>query len=408
MAHLCFRASSRLRLCRMTPITMIQGSQYWSFHHLCASCMPTGFIVAFNCALASDLRHAGGAGLGRVALSRHVRRMSTLGGALVMLMIHWGQNDQSDRASAAVSGLMAAADPDHVWRSIAPTAICLPANCCGNRRALIFMAVWLGDHAHHRVAAWRAGACRADRRSPGRRISAVLLGLIGFYVVMPRSHEFAVGVPCLCEHHVILCYKATEGRENGVRSMIRRANPQRQGPCGHHRDGRTRSRPSPELWPKSASARSSSSTPRPHRRNRVGARHRACDRPRRRQGARLAGEFEFMTSDVRTCAPDDTEAELMALMTEHRIRHLPVVESGRLARHDLDRRRGQIPHRGDRARSRRDEELHRLCRLDRSLTRAASMRARYRAWRDRRHRGRRRSLLPPCRNRKGRGPACAA
>jgi CBS domain-containing protein len=39
---------------------------------------------------------------------------------------------------------------------------------------------------------------------------------------------------------------------------------------------------------------------------------------------------EFMTSSVRTCAPGDTEAELMSLMTEHRVRHLPVVESGKL------------------------------------------------------------------------------
>ena len=39
---------------------------------------------------------------------------------------------------------------------------------------------------------------------------------------------------------------------------------------------------------------------------------------------------ELMTTHVRTCTPSDTEAELMALMTEHRIRHLPVVQDGRL------------------------------------------------------------------------------
>lgn len=39
---------------------------------------------------------------------------------------------------------------------------------------------------------------------------------------------------------------------------------------------------------------------------------------------------EFMTASVRTCTPRDTEAELMSLMTEHRVRHLPVVESGKL------------------------------------------------------------------------------
>ena len=47
---------------------------------------------------------------------------------------------------------------------------------------------------------------------------------------------------------------------------------------------------------------------------------KALDRPVR----------EFMTASVRTCAPRDTEAELMALMTEHRVRHLPVVEGGKL------------------------------------------------------------------------------
>ena len=40
---------------------------------------------------------------------------------------------------------------------------------------------------------------------------------------------------------------------------------------------------------------------------------------------------DIMTIKVRTCSPSDSEAELMQLMTENRIRHLPVVVSGRLA-----------------------------------------------------------------------------
>ena len=40
---------------------------------------------------------------------------------------------------------------------------------------------------------------------------------------------------------------------------------------------------------------------------------------------------QIMTKKVRTCAPLDSEAELMQLMTENRIRHLPVVSGGRLA-----------------------------------------------------------------------------
>ena len=38
----------------------------------------------------------------------------------------------------------------------------------------------------------------------------------------------------------------------------------------------------------------------------------------------------IMTAQVRSCAPDATVDSLMAMMTEHRIRHVPVVTDGRL------------------------------------------------------------------------------
>jgi CBS domain-containing protein len=38
----------------------------------------------------------------------------------------------------------------------------------------------------------------------------------------------------------------------------------------------------------------------------------------------------IMTPDVRTCAGDDGVTDLMQTMTEHRIRHVPVVADGRL------------------------------------------------------------------------------
>jgi len=40
---------------------------------------------------------------------------------------------------------------------------------------------------------------------------------------------------------------------------------------------------------------------------------------------------EIMTKAVVTCAPQDRVADLMALMTERRIRHLPVLRNGKLA-----------------------------------------------------------------------------
>jgi CBS domain-containing protein len=40
---------------------------------------------------------------------------------------------------------------------------------------------------------------------------------------------------------------------------------------------------------------------------------------------------QVMTTPVKTCAPGDSITALMARMTRDRIRHLPVVEAGRLA-----------------------------------------------------------------------------
>ena len=44
-------------------------------------------------------------------------------------------------------------------------------------------------------------------------------------------------------------------------------------------------------------------------------------------GRRVA---DLMTRNVVTCGPDDTVKQLMAEMTRRRVRHLPVVEGGRL------------------------------------------------------------------------------
>lgn len=44
------------------------------------------------------------------------------------------------------------------------------------------------------------------------------------------------------------------------------------------------------------------------------------------EGARSATVESIMTTDVRRCRPDDAFASLMATMTEHRVRHVPVVD----------------------------------------------------------------------------------
>ncbi len=52
----------------------------------------------------------------------------------------------------------------------------------------------------------------------------------------------------------------------------------------------------------------------------------------KRHGASLLDMVarDMMTSQVKTCTPSDTVSQLMEQMTEHRIRHLPVVDEGRL------------------------------------------------------------------------------
>jgi len=45
-------------------------------------------------------------------------------------------------------------------------------------------------------------------------------------------------------------------------------------------------------------------------------------------GRRVA---DIMTSELVTCSPDDSVDELSVVMTTHRVRHVPVLEDGRLA-----------------------------------------------------------------------------
>ena len=46
--------------------------------------------------------------------------------------------------------------------------------------------------------------------------------------------------------------------------------------------------------------------------------------------ARSRPVSDIMTTDVRVCSPDDSFGGLMAVMTEHRVRHVPVLDDGRL------------------------------------------------------------------------------
>lgn len=118
---------------------MIEGSQYWSlvtYAFLHADWMHVGFnslwLLIFGTPVARVL------GAVRYAVIFFV---AAIGGALVMLVVHWGQFVITVGASASVSGLLAAAIPimyGDRWRG--PLTI---PELLHNRRALIFMVLWL-------------------------------------------------------------------------------------------------------------------------------------------------------------------------------------------------------------------------------------------------------------------------
>lgn len=46
--------------------------------------------------------------------------------------------------------------------------------------------------------------------------------------------------------------------------------------------------------------------------------------------ARTVPVSQIMTTDLQVCAPDDSFESLLSTMTDHRVRHVPVLEDGRL------------------------------------------------------------------------------
>ena len=66
----------------------------------------------------------------------------------------------------------------------------------------------------------------------------------------------------------------------------------------------------------------------------------------------------IMQADVLTCTGTDPVDDLMHRMTEHRIRHLPVVDDGPAGRDHQHRRRGEDPRRRARDRARAARRLH--------------------------------------------------
>lgn len=127
------------RLGGPTPIPMIAGSQWWSF-----------LTYAF---LHADWLHLGLNSLWLLVFGTPVARwygtprflivsaLSAIGGGVAMVIADWGSTIPVIGASAAVSGLMAAAIPVMYAHGGRPL---LPGELMRDRRALVFVVLWLG------------------------------------------------------------------------------------------------------------------------------------------------------------------------------------------------------------------------------------------------------------------------
>jgi CBS domain-containing protein len=74
------------------------------------------------------------------------------------------------------------------------------------------------------------------------------------------------------------------------------------------------------------------------------------------------------TAEVHTVTPETPVEEVMRIMTQHRIRHAPVVVGRRLARDREHRRRGEEPYRRTRNRASAFDQLHHRYPLTRRLS----------------------------------------
>jgi len=169
-----------------TPITMAQGSEYWSFltyallHadwvHVGVNCL---WLLVFGTPVAR---------LGGPWRFLGVCAAGAIGGSLASLIMHWGQNINLIGASGAVSGLLAASVPI-LYGAASPNRYLSPGELLRSRSALIFMAIWLAITLITGSADMTAGAFDGLQIAWEAHIGGFVLGLVGFYLVMPRCRR---------------------------------------------------------------------------------------------------------------------------------------------------------------------------------------------------------------------------
>ncbi|WP_162914259.1 rhomboid family intramembrane serine protease [Taklimakanibacter lacteus] len=159
-------------------IAMIEGSQYWSL--ITYAFLHDGWLhVLFNSVwlLIFGTPVARQFGTLRFLL---IALVSTLGGALAMIAVFWGTPVIAVGASAAVSGLLAAAIPVMFGRRGAPLTF---SEFLHNRRAIIFLLVFMGLTVLSGVQGLPGFADNA-RIAWEAHIGGFIAGLAAYFLVM--------------------------------------------------------------------------------------------------------------------------------------------------------------------------------------------------------------------------------
>ena len=174
------------------PFSMIPGSQAWSFFtyallhgswmHLLFNSL---WLLIFGTVVA---RYLGA--LKFLLLSA----IAAAGGALVTLLLHWGQQYVMVGASGSVSGLMAAAVPimygrNAMWAGWSAgdpltTRPLSPAQLLSNRNAIIFTVVWLAITLYSGASGFTGNSYMADGEIAWEaHIGGFVSGLVAFYLL---------------------------------------------------------------------------------------------------------------------------------------------------------------------------------------------------------------------------------
>ena len=166
------------------PIAMIEGSQYWSF--LTYALLHADWVhVGVNClwllVFGTPVARLGGAWRFLAVCAA-----GAVGGSLATLILHWGENVNLIGASGAVSGLLAASVPI-LYGAASPNRYLSPGEMLKSRNALIFMGIWLAITLITGSSDMTAGAFEGLQIAWEAHIGGFVLGLIGFYLVMPRA-----------------------------------------------------------------------------------------------------------------------------------------------------------------------------------------------------------------------------